>query len=142
MAKVQWQVSGEYFEACSCDSVCPCPTSGLAASNGALNAMVPTLALEFAPLRINAVCPGIVDTEEVAKLVDDVVGGIRRALGRIRVGKAAHVASVLDRRPLEAITDTKVGDVPFARDLGGAHHAACPSIAEATGHQNSVRTIE
>lgn len=31
MASVQWQVSGEYFEACSCDSVCPCPTSGLAA---------------------------------------------------------------------------------------------------------------
>lgn len=31
MATTQWQVSGEYFEACSCDSVCPCPTSGLAA---------------------------------------------------------------------------------------------------------------
>jgi hypothetical protein len=31
MANVRWQISGEYFEACSCDSVCPCPTSGLAA---------------------------------------------------------------------------------------------------------------
>lgn len=31
MANPQWQISGEYFEACSCDSVCPCPTSGLAA---------------------------------------------------------------------------------------------------------------
>src|SRR5215470_13181248 len=31
MATVQWQVNGEYFEACSCDFVCPCPTSGLAA---------------------------------------------------------------------------------------------------------------
>src|SRR6185369_17442092 len=31
MAGGQWQISGEYFEACSCDSVCPCPTSGLAA---------------------------------------------------------------------------------------------------------------
>ena len=31
MAGQQWQISGEYFEACSCDSVCPCPTSGLAA---------------------------------------------------------------------------------------------------------------
>ena len=31
MAGVQWQISGEYMEACSCDSVCPCPTSGLAA---------------------------------------------------------------------------------------------------------------
>jgi hypothetical protein len=28
---VSWQVKGEYFESCSCDFVCPCPTSGLAA---------------------------------------------------------------------------------------------------------------
>lgn len=31
MAAAQWQISGEYFEACSCDSVCPCPTSAMAA---------------------------------------------------------------------------------------------------------------
>ena len=31
MATPRWQISGEYFEACSCDSVCPCPTSGLTA---------------------------------------------------------------------------------------------------------------
>jgi hypothetical protein len=31
MATPQWKISGDYFEACSCDSVCPCPTSGLAA---------------------------------------------------------------------------------------------------------------
>ena len=31
MANPQWAISGDYFEACSCDSVCPCPTSGLAA---------------------------------------------------------------------------------------------------------------
>ncbi len=35
---------------------------GLAAVNGALEAMVPTLAVELAPLRINAVSPGVVDT--------------------------------------------------------------------------------
>jgi hypothetical protein len=27
----KWKISGEYFEACNCDFVCPCPTSGLAA---------------------------------------------------------------------------------------------------------------
>jgi NAD(P)-dependent dehydrogenase (short-subunit alcohol dehydrogenase family) len=37
-------------------------TVGLAAINGALNAMVPTLALELRPLRVNAVCPGIILT--------------------------------------------------------------------------------
>lgn len=31
MAQNSWQVTGEYFEACNCDFVCPCPTSGLTA---------------------------------------------------------------------------------------------------------------
>lgn len=31
MTTQKWQISGEYFEACSCDFVCPCPTSGLTA---------------------------------------------------------------------------------------------------------------
>ena len=31
MADAQWQISGEYFEAGSCDAVCPCPASGLSA---------------------------------------------------------------------------------------------------------------
>jgi hypothetical protein len=31
MAQNGWQVSGEYFEACNCDFICPCPTSGLTA---------------------------------------------------------------------------------------------------------------
>ena len=29
--KTKWKINGEYFEACSCDFVCPCPTSGMAA---------------------------------------------------------------------------------------------------------------
>lgn len=37
-------------------------TSGLAAINGALERMVPTLARELAPIRINAVSPGVIDT--------------------------------------------------------------------------------
>ena len=37
-------------------------TAGLAAVNGALETMVPVLALELAPIRVNAVSPGIVDT--------------------------------------------------------------------------------
>jgi hypothetical protein len=31
MATPAWRISGDYFEACSCDFVCPCPTSGLTA---------------------------------------------------------------------------------------------------------------
>ncbi|KIZ19258.1 short-chain dehydrogenase [Streptomyces natalensis ATCC 27448] len=37
-------------------------SAGLAAINGALQAMVPPLAVELAPLRINAVSPGVIDT--------------------------------------------------------------------------------
>ncbi len=37
-------------------------TSGLAAINGALESMIPTLALEIKPMRINAVSPGIIET--------------------------------------------------------------------------------
>lgn len=36
--------------------------SGLGALNGALEAMVPTLALELQPLRVNAVAPGLIAT--------------------------------------------------------------------------------
>lgn len=37
-------------------------TAGLAAINGALDAMIPTLALELRPIRINAVSPGVIAT--------------------------------------------------------------------------------
>jgi NAD(P)-dependent dehydrogenase (short-subunit alcohol dehydrogenase family) len=37
-------------------------TSGLAAINGAIELMIPVLAQELKPLRINAVSPGVVDT--------------------------------------------------------------------------------
>jgi NAD(P)-dependent dehydrogenase (short-subunit alcohol dehydrogenase family) len=36
--------------------------AGLAAINGALSAMVPALAAELKPLRVNAVAPGVIDT--------------------------------------------------------------------------------
>lgn len=37
-------------------------TAGLAAVNGAIEAMVKPLAVELAPIRVNAVSPGITDT--------------------------------------------------------------------------------
>ena len=37
-------------------------TAGLAAINGAIECMVPVLAMELKPLRVNAVSPGVIDT--------------------------------------------------------------------------------
>lgn len=37
-------------------------TAGLAAINGALERMIPVLAVELAPIRINGISPGVVDT--------------------------------------------------------------------------------
>ena len=37
-------------------------TVGIAFNNGALNAVVPPLSVELAPLRVNAVCPGVIET--------------------------------------------------------------------------------
>src|SRR5688572_365781 len=84
----------------------------------------------------------IVHAEQIAKLVDDVRLGVGRAFGGVGVGEAADVPCVFDRRPLEAVADAEVGNAPLARDLGGAHHAARPAIAEAAGHQDAVRPVE
>ncbi|MFB7663523.1 SDR family oxidoreductase [Kitasatospora sp. NPDC056138] len=74
-------------------------TAGLAAINGALAAMVPPLAVELAPLRVNAVSPGVIDTpwwdqvptERRAELFE----GLAATTPVGRVGRAEDVAEVI-----------------------------------------------
>ncbi|MER7753876.1 SDR family oxidoreductase [Kitasatospora sp. NPDC097643] len=74
-------------------------TAGLAAINGALEAMVPPLAVELAPLRINAVSPGVIDTpwwdrvpaEQRAALFE----GLAATTPAGRVGRAEDVAQAI-----------------------------------------------
>ncbi|MET8704167.1 SDR family oxidoreductase [Kitasatospora sp. NPDC058032] len=74
-------------------------TAGLAAINGALEAMVPPLAVELAPLRVNAVSPGVVDTpwwdrvpaEQRAVLFE----GLAATTPVGRVGRAEDVARAI-----------------------------------------------
>lgn len=46
-------------------------TLAWAAADGAMQSIIPTLAVELAPLRVNAVAPGIVDTQWWQKVSDD-----------------------------------------------------------------------
>lgn len=74
-------------------------TSGLAAINAALEAMVPILASELRPTRVNAVVPGVVDTPwwsrvpaaARAELFEKLAGEV--AVGRI--GKPEDLASAI-----------------------------------------------
>ncbi|OMP79759.1 SDR family oxidoreductase [[Flexibacter] sp. ATCC 35208] len=75
-------------------------TAGLAAINGALEIMVPILAKELKPLRINAVSPGVIDTdwwnflnsEEKSAAFESYAQGI--AVGRI--GNPQDVSNLIE----------------------------------------------
>ncbi|KRE97857.1 short-chain dehydrogenase [Frateuria sp. Soil773] len=74
-------------------------TAGLAAINGAIEAMVPVLARELAPLRVNAVAPGVVDTPwwdaRGAEAKDAVFRQQAQALPVGRVGRPEEVAQAV-----------------------------------------------
>ena len=70
--------------------------SGVSAVNGAINAMVGPLAIEFAPVRVNAVSPGLVDSPYWDRLQPDARERLfeQRASNHLtgRVGKPDEVA--------------------------------------------------
>jgi len=75
-------------------------TAGLAAVNGAVETLVPTLALELAPIRVNGVSPGVVDTEWWDRVVppeqrETVLGSFVAGTPVGRVGTPADVADVI-----------------------------------------------
>jgi NAD(P)-dependent dehydrogenase (short-subunit alcohol dehydrogenase family) len=74
-------------------------TAGIGAVNGALETMVPTLAVELAPLRVNAVSPGVIDTHwwdampaDQRQAYFDAAAGVTPVR---RVGKAQDVAEAI-----------------------------------------------
>jgi NAD(P)-dependent dehydrogenase (short-subunit alcohol dehydrogenase family) len=72
-------------------------TSGLAAVNGAIEAMVPILALELAPVRVNAVSPGVIDTAYWSgkTMKESLFRTAEATLPVARVGSPDEVAEVI-----------------------------------------------
>lgn len=74
-------------------------TSGLAAINGALNAMVPVLAVELKPVRVNAISPGAIDTPWWDKWPADQKTALFNQIAATspvgRVGKPEDVADAI-----------------------------------------------
>jgi NAD(P)-dependent dehydrogenase (short-subunit alcohol dehydrogenase family) len=74
-------------------------TAGLAAVNGAVEALVRPLAVELAPVRVNGVSPGLVDTPWWSGLPEDArqayFGQAARALPARRVATADDVAAAV-----------------------------------------------
>jgi NAD(P)-dependent dehydrogenase (short-subunit alcohol dehydrogenase family) len=74
-------------------------TAGIAAANGALETMVAPLAVELAPLRVNAVSPGVIDTHWWNGIPDDQREAYFDAVAAVtpvrRVGKPEDVADAI-----------------------------------------------
>lgn len=75
-------------------------TAGLAAVNGAVEVLVPTLALELAPRRVNCVSPGVIDTDWWDRVVPadrraEVLADFGRGTPVGRIGRAQDVADVI-----------------------------------------------
>jgi NAD(P)-dependent dehydrogenase (short-subunit alcohol dehydrogenase family) len=68
-------------------------TSGLAAINGALDRMVPALARELAPIRVNAISPGIIST---AWWLDRPPELFKSLSGQAPLGRAGKPEEVAD----------------------------------------------
>lgn len=75
-------------------------TAGLAAINGALEAMVPPLAVELAPRRVNAVSPGVIDTPWWSRVPaaqrEELFAGLAKTTPVGRVGAPEEVAAAIN----------------------------------------------
>ncbi|MEV6138904.1 SDR family oxidoreductase [Nocardia sp. NPDC051990] len=94
-------------------------TAALAAVNAGVEAIVPVLAVELAPVRVNAVSPGVIDTEWWNFLPADaraeVFAGIAAQTPVGRVGSADDIA-----KAIEFLTDNTFTTGVVIRVDGGA----------------------
>lgn len=85
--------------------------AGFAAVNGAIQSMIPGLALELAPVRVNAVSPGVVDTEWWDWLGDSRQGALDAFASATTVGRVGTPADVANAIAYLVETDYTTGIV-------------------------------
>ena len=93
-------------------------TVGLAAINGALEAMIPPLAVELAPLRVNAISPGIVDSGTWGGMGDAKDGFLADTAKRNPAGRVGSPAEV-SAAALLVLTNPYVTGTTIHVDGGG-----------------------
>lgn len=98
----------------------PNPTSAVqSAVNGALEALARALALEFAPVRVNSVSPGLLDTPYWARIGEEQRQGMfLRAAGRLPVGRVGAPEDIADAIIFVAGADYMTGSTLYM-DGGG-----------------------
>jgi NAD(P)-dependent dehydrogenase (short-subunit alcohol dehydrogenase family) len=85
-----------FVSAASARSIGP-GTAGLAAINAAIESVIPILALELAPIRVNGISPGVVDTPWWDALPADVKAGFfERARANLPVGRVGTPEEVAE----------------------------------------------
>jgi NAD(P)-dependent dehydrogenase (short-subunit alcohol dehydrogenase family) len=99
-------------------------TAGLAAINGALDAVVGPLAAELAPIRVNAVSPGVIRTPWWDALAADVRqaawDGFAAAIPAGRIGEADEVAEAIVALAVNGYVTGTVLDVSGGAQLATA----------------------
>lgn len=105
-------------------------TAGLAAVNGAIETLVPTLALELAPIRVNAVSPGAVDTAWWDRVVpaEQREAVFASLVAAIPAGRVAHPDEIADVIALLVRNGYMTGTV-IPVDGGGRLKAQQPTTA-------------
>lgn len=106
-------------------------SAGLAAVNGAIEAMIKPLAVELAPVRVNAISPGPVDTHWWSALPDEVRRDFFAAMGEtLPVGRVATAEDVAESVVLAATNRNLTGTV--IETDGGARLVAFPDPTRQT----------